>query len=318
MPLPALSRNYFEGAGSMKKQPLISVIMPVYNGARFVGKALDSVIQQTYARTELIVCDDGSTDETWSILKKYKKAYPKMIHIYRLKKNSGESVAANYAYQKAKGEFIARLDADDVAHRNRLTKQYEYMRQNPRVVVLGSQAKVINTSGKTIGHKKAPLIHESIYTSFAFINPMIHPSVMFRRSLLPQRPFLYRSNFETTDDYHTYFELLNYGQFANLPEELVSYRIHGSNKSLFNMKEKFWTDTKVRITAISHMGYQAPFLMFPAVFVQACIVTILPEGWLKEVFYYIRGMKKISINIKFTLPQLVYEKIKSYAATFLA
>jgi hypothetical protein len=148
---------------------------------------------------------------------------------------------------------------------------------------------------------------------------MVHPSVMFRRSLLPKRDYLYKSTFESTDDYHTYFELLNYGRFDNLPEELVSYRIHGANKSLTNMKEKFWTDTKVRMSAISSMNYQAPLLMFPAIAIQALIVTLLPEKALRELFYYIRGIKKISWRLpKFTIPIVIQQKLKSYASTFLA
>lgn len=298
--------------------PLVSVIMPVYNGSRFMGKAIESIINQTYPKVELVICDDGSADNTWQILTGYRKQYPNIVKIYRLKKNAGESVAANFAFSKTKGDYIARLDADDVAHRDRLTKQVRFMQDHSGIIVLGTQTKVINAAGRTIGHKKAPIHHEAIHTAFAFINPMVHPSVMFRRSLLPKREYIYRSNFETTDDYHTYFELLNYGKFANLPDELVSYRIHGSNKSLFNMKEKFWTDTKVRIAALTHMGYQAPILMFPAIFAQAIIVTLLPEKILRELFYYIRGIKKVSIRFSLTMPQIVYEKIKSYAATFLA
>jgi len=301
----------------IKKQPLVSVIMPVYNGARYVEKAIDSVIGQTYPRVELIVCDDGSTDRTWEILKSYRKQYPTLIRIIRLPKNRGESVAANTAYAKAKGAYIARLDADDVAHRLRLERQVAYMQTHPGVIALGSQARVIDGSGRTLGHKSAPIGHDAIYTAFAYINPMIHPSVMFRKSLLPKREYLYRSNFESTDDYHTYFELLNHGRFENLPDELVSYRIHGKNKSLTDMKEKFWTDTKVRLAAVSRMGYRAPILMFPAIAVQMTIVSLLPEAWLRELFYYVRGIKKLTFHVSVTFPHVMFDKLKAYAATFL-
>lgn len=280
------------------KQPLVSVIMPVYNGSRFIGKAIQSILTQTYEPLELVVVDDGSTDATWEILKKIRIQFPQKIRIFRFKKNLGESATANFAFSKSRGAFIARMDADDVAHFTRIAKQVAFLQTHPLVIVLGTQARVIDAKGTSIGAKKSPLEHEQIYRLFGFINPMIHPSVMFRRSLLPKGP-LYTSpkSFETTDDYHTYFHLLNYGSFANLPEALVSYRIHGANKSFINMKEKFWTDTKVRLTAITHYNYRPSLFMFPAIIAQAAIVSLLPESLVKEIFYHVRGLKQFTFRV---------------------
>ncbi len=286
--------------------------MPVYNGSAFVAKAIDSILAQTYPRFELIVVDDGSTDLTWKILRIYRKKFPKLVKAYRFKKNQGESKAANYAYEKSSGDYIARMDADDVAHKTRLAKQVKYLEAHERVVALGTQAKVIDKKGKTIGHKKTPLTHEKIYTTFAYFNAMIHPSVMFRRSLLPEHKGLYRSNFESTDDYHTYFELLNWGQFANLPEELISYRIHGANKSLTNLKEKFWTDTRVRFTAMSKMNYRAPILMFPAILIQALMVSVMPEAVLLWLYFFMRGLRNIDIKTGKKAQTFLPEQDKKY------
>lgn len=296
----------------MKKQPMVSVIMPVYNAGRFLQPAIESIVNQTYPRFELIAVDDGSTDGSWKILSQYRKKYPKIVRVFHLKTNQGESAAANLAYQKSRGEYIARMDADDVSRRDRIAKQVAFMEQHPTVVALGAQARVINRNGKRIGGKKTPITHEAIYTMFAFVNAMIHPSVMFRKRLLPNRPNLYHSTFETTDDYHTYFELLTCGQFANIPEELVSYRVHGTNKSLTNIKEKFWTDTQVRLYAVKRFGYHAPFLMFPAILLQALPVMLLPEPWLLEVFLFLRGLKTYRITLgTFTL-DLSWATIKRY------
>ncbi len=289
--------------------------MPVYNGSRFIGKAIQSILTQTYPRLELIVVDDGSTDETWTILKRFRKQFPQKIRIFRFKKNQGESAAANVAFAKSRGEFIARMDADDVAHPARITKQVAFMQTHPEIIVLGTQARVIDQYGKCIGAKRTPLYHNQIYTFFGFINPMVHPSVMFRRNLLPKRPTLYYtpSSFETTDDYHTYFELLNYGKFANLPEELISYRLHGANKSLTNIKEKFWTDTKVRLTAVTRYNYRPSPLMFPIILAQALVVLVLPESFVKEIFYHIRGLKRLELHRpKFSL-RISLSKVVRYA-----
>lgn len=298
-----------------KKSPLVSVIMPVYNGSRFVEKAIQSILDQTYDHIEYIIVDDGSTDQTWNILQTFKKQFPQKIRIFRFKKNQGESFAANLAFSKSRGAYIARMDADDISHPTRIAKQVTFMQAHPNIIVLGAQAKVINQYGKTIGAKRSPIDHDTIYTFFGFINPMIHPSVMFRRNLLPKRSILYNTNrtFETTDDYHTYFELLKYGTFANLPETLVSYRLHGANKSLTNIKEKFWTDTKARLMAITRYNYQPSLLMFPAIFAQASLVLFLPEGILKEIFYHIRGLKQATLHIPKISFKISFARVMKYA-----
>lgn len=297
----------------MNKQPLVSVIMPVYNGSRFVGKAIESILAQTYPRLELIVVSDGSSDTTWKILKDFRKRFPKKVHVYRLKKNAGESVAANFAFRRARGTFIARMDADDISHRRRIAKQVDYMLAHPEVIVLGTQASVIDTHGYRVGSKHFPLGHEVIYRQYAFVHPMLHPSVMFRRQLLPEGKLLYRNRFEPNDDYYTLFDLLNYGKFANLPEELISYRIHGTNKSLSKLKEKFWVITKIRLAAVTKLNYRAPLLMFPAIAVQTLIVLLLPEVLLRELFFYLRGMKQSTIKLPYFSFPPMWAKMKQYA-----
>lgn len=273
------------------KMPFVSIIIPVYNGARFLVEALDSCLAQTYSRFEMIVVDDGSTDKTWKILKRYRKRFPKIVRIYHLPENQGESPTANFAIGKSRGTYIARMDSDDLMHRDRIVKQVRYLENNPFVVAVGSQARVIDEKGRRIGLKRTPLTNADIYHSMAFVNPMIHPSVMYRKALLPNLPHLYTHALDCANDYNTYFELLRFGKFANLPMELVSYRVHGANKSLNNLKEKFWTDTKIRLNAIKRLNYKAPFLMFPAIFLQMILVTILPEKTLRELLFYVRGIK---------------------------
>lgn len=294
----------------MKKQPLVSVIMPVYNGSAFVEKAIESILKQSYPRIELIIVSDGSSDETWKILKAFRKRFPKKIRAYRLKHNAGESAAANFAFKKTKGAFIARMDADDVSHRQRIAKQVEYLLAHPEVIVLGTQASVVDKRSRRIGSKHFPLNHETIYRQYAVVHPMLHPSVMFRRGLLPHGKLLYRDAFEPNDDYYTLFDLLGYGQFANLPEELISYRVHGYNKSLQNLKRKFWTITNIRIAAVTKLNYRAPWWMVPAMAVQAAIVLLLPETILRELFLYLRGMKRVRlpaiVRRAKTLPRLAY------------
>jgi glycosyltransferase involved in cell wall biosynthesis len=220
----------------MKKQkmPLVSVIMPVFNAGKFLGPAIESIAYQTYKRMELIIVDDASTDDSRITIKAYKKRYPKLIRAYRIPKqtNSAGNGATNFGLTKAKGEYIARMDADDISYKTRIAKQVAYMIAHPATILVGTQANVIDKQGHIIGVKSVPMTHEAIYDQFGILHPLIHPSVMIRRSLLPYPNKIYAMKWDVNDDYWTFFRLLNHGTFANLPDYLLKYRIHGNNISL--------------------------------------------------------------------------------------
>src|SRR5579859_558580 len=194
-----------------QKQPLVSVIMPVYNAAGFLAAAIDSILKQTYENLELIIVDDASTDKSWKIIQKYTKRYPKKIHSHQTTKqtNAAGNGAMNYGFQFAKGEFIARMDADDIAHPKRIAKQVAYLLAHPDTIVLGTQAKVIDKKGKVIGQKIMPTSHNDIYRQYGIFHPMIHPSVMINRKLLPKQKGVYSMKFNVNDDYYTFFKLLH-------------------------------------------------------------------------------------------------------------
>lgn len=302
-----------------KQQPLVSVIIPVYNGCPYVGKAIQSILDQSYKRIELLIVDNGSTDDTPNVLQSFRKRFANRIKVYSFTSNKGAFFASNFALSKAKGRYIAMMDADDISQVHRIRTQVDYLVQNPRTIVLGTQATIINKVGKVIGKKSMPTTHEHILKQFAVVNPIVHPSVMYNRSLLPNPTSLYSIKYGVNDDYYTFFKLMAYGEFANLPEVLLKYRVHNANSSLQHLKQHFWAITKIRIEAITKLNYSAPILAFPIMALQTILVSILPENVLRELFYVIRGIKKISFTIpKFTIPIVIQEKLKTYAATFLA
>lgn len=272
------------------KQPLVSVIMPVHNAGNFVAEAIESIVNQTYKNLELIIVDDGSSDQSTQTIKNCQKQYPKTIHAVLLRKNIGESASANLAFKQTKGDFIARMDADDISHPERIEKQVEFMLSHPEIIVLGTQADVINEKGEITGKKTFPSAHRKIYSEYAIFHPMLNPSCMVRRSLLPDKNKLYENKLEPNDDYYTFFKLLNHGKFANLEECLVYYRIHSNNKSLQNPKEKFANSLRIRKEAIKKLGYKAGprTLLFMAL--QYIIVTLLPERLIVPTYIFLRGM----------------------------
>lgn len=297
----------------------MSVIMPVHNAGKFLAPAIDSILKQTYKRIELIIVDDCSTDDSWKVIAAYKKQFPTIIKILRtkFKTNSAGNGATNFALPHAKGEFIARMDADDVSYPTRIAKQVAYLQANPLTILVGTQAMIIDKNGKITGKKSMPTTNKAIYRMYGIIHPIIHPSVMIRRSMLPDKNKIYAMKWDVNDDYYTFFSLLPYGRFANLPEYLLKYRIHGNNLSLQHPKQKFMNSVKIRIEAIKKLHYAIPFDSLVIMAIQFMIISILPERIIVPLYMGFRGMnspvklaKKITTHVIHTLPHISLPKIR--------
>ena len=262
------------------KLPLVSVIMPVYNAGDFLVPAIESILKQTYQKFELIIVNDHSTDATYQILRSYQKQFPKKIKVINLTKRHGAYGAANIGILQARGDFIAPMDSDDISHPQRLKKQVKCLLSNPQVIVVGTQANVIDKNNHIIGQKTFPTRHQEIYKKFLEVHPIVHPSCMIRRNLLPQKNKLYEDKFGVNDDYFTFFTLFKYGKFANLPEYLLDYRIHLGNSSLQNIKQKFFNTIKIRFIAIRSLGYKPTLGGLVKMLGQIVFVAPLPESLL--------------------------------------
>lgn len=275
-----------------ERKPLVSVIMPVYNAQDFLDEAIKSILRQTYRNFEFIIVDDGSNDKSWKITRRYARLHPQKIKIYKLHKqtNYAGNGAVNYGFRRAKGEFIVRMDADDVALPKRLAKQVEFMRKNPDVILLGTQAYVIDKDGKITGKKNVPLTHEKIYDEYGVIHPVIHPSVMFRRSLLPQKDRIYERKFGINADYYTFFRFFKYGRFANMDEYLLKYRVHERNFSYKKPKERFFSSFKIRMFAIMDFDYKISVRSAFMMFLQLILILFLPERYIVPIYLAGRGM----------------------------
>lgn len=275
------------------KKPLVSVLMPVYNGGKYIAEAIESILNQSYRQFELIIVNDASTDNTAKILKHYINKYPRKIQVINLEINLGVANATNSAFKLAKGKYLAIMDCDDIAHSNRLQKQVEFLEKNKKVIVLGTQAKIINKKGQIVGEKNFPTTHNKIYSSYGLVHPMVHPSIMIRSKLLPQKDFLYENKYGIHADYFNLFKFLKYGEFANLPEYLLFYRIHGKNNSLGKLKKSYWTILKIRIEALLKLNYKFSLIPFIAMIIQSIVVLMLPESIVKYLYF---SVKKIAID----------------------
>lgn len=279
-----------------QKMPLISVIMPVYNAGNFLCDAIESILNQTYQNFELIIVNDASTDGSAKVIREYAKKYSDKIKAVHLTKNinGGGDAAGNVGFALARGEYVARMDSDDIADPSRLEKQVKYLQSHKQIDVLGSCTDVINAKGEVMGQKNVPLTHKTILQEFFTFHPMIHPTVMVRRSSIIGN-VLYSQELPSNNDYLTFFKLIMTGKrFANLPDKLLSYRLHGTNDSLLKLKRNFINSLKTRYIAVTQLGYKPSLFAVLKLISQCIVVFVLPEKVAVEIYLLVRGIRKWS------------------------
>lgn len=265
---------------NQNNQPLISIIMPVYNAGDYLTEAIESIRNQTHKDWELIAVDDGSKDKSWKILNKYGKK-DKRIKIFRFRAHKGLAPTLNFAIKKAKGNYLARMDADDISHPTRLEKQLQYLTQHKEVILVGSQVAMIDTKGKLIGKKSFPSDHQIIYKMMIEMMPIQHASILAYTKFFKQ--YLYQ-NHTTAEDVSIFFKLLTKGKFANTKETLYRYRLHHDSNSLKNPKKTFYLTLKSRIKAIVYWGYKPSVKGVIITILQCLVVSLLPNSFILYLY----------------------------------
>jgi len=289
------------------QNPLVSIIMPVYNAGNFLVEAISSVKKQTYKNWELIAVNDGSFDNSWIILKKLAKE-DKRIKIFNLKKNYGLGYAANFAIKKAKGKLLARFDADDIMPKNRLKLQVNYLLKNPSIVAVGGQCIMIDEKNKKIRKKTFPLTDKEI-RKMAFVMMSLQAgTMMINRINLPKDFEFYSTNHHYFEDHELLFKLLLLGKVANLPNNLLYYRQHFNNSTKkVNVKKIFFSLLKLRVEAVIK-GLTPDFKGIIINLAQLILVFFLPEKIIKKLYFFLR----ITLNKSFILKKVSKRKANIY------
>jgi len=210
------------------KNALISVIVPVHNSASFVKTSLKSLFDQNYKNLEIIAIDDNSTDNSFSLLKNFKR-HQKSIKIYRNVKKYGLAVTLNRCIKRARGKFIVFMDSRDMVTKNKFQKQLEFLLRNPKVVAVGTQCVYLSEDNKRIGKSSYPQNHEIIAQTPLHGVSMLFEGVMINRYKIP-KDLLY---FPTNKHFFLYsdmaIKLMQFGELANLPEYLHFHRKHDTS-----------------------------------------------------------------------------------------
>lgn len=207
----------------MTTPPLVSILMPVRDGERWLREAIDSVQAQTFGDFELIAIDDGSVDATPEILAGY-AGRDERIRVLR-HDHRGLVFALNQGLAEARGKLIARLDADDVALPERLARQVEHLKDNPDTVLLGAWADEIDEDGSLQGHLQPEPDPTRLATILLDKNPFVHSSMMFPLRIARTLGG-YRTAFEAAEDHDLWLRMAETGKIANLPQVLIGYRVH--------------------------------------------------------------------------------------------
>ncbi|MBN2531986.1 MAG: glycosyltransferase [Spirochaetales bacterium] len=225
---------------------LVSVIMSVYNSARYMKYAIESILNQSYKDIEFLIMDDDSLDGSVSILKQYEKKDSR-IRVMENKINYGLTVSLNTLIRNTKGELIARMDADDISKEKRLEKQIQLFKTDENLDIAGTFAEDIDKDFNVIRHRKVPVEDSDIKRMLPLMNPLNHPSVMFRKSIISRIGY-YNERFRTTQDYDLWFRAAAAGlKFHNLPEYLLQYRVDDNYMKKKAWKYR-WTEYRIRIS----------------------------------------------------------------------
>jgi glycosyltransferase involved in cell wall biosynthesis len=203
--------------------------MPVYNTAKYLNEAIDSILNQTYKDFEFIIIDDCSTDGSLDIIKTYSDD---RIILIENETNKGYVYGLNYALSFAKGKYIARMDSDDISLPNRFKRQFYLLENNTWVTICGTFMEKIHNSEQI----NYPISHNEIKVRFLENSCLSHPTVMFRKSFIIDNNLIYDEKMIPTEDYDLWTKMsCNNAYFFNIPERLVKYRIH--KNQITNIKE---------------------------------------------------------------------------------
>ncbi len=206
--------------------PAVTVLLAVYNGAALLRASVGSILAQTFTDFELLVVDDGSTDETPAILREYKDS---RLRVVKNERNLGLTRSLNRGLAEARGKFIARHDADDLSDARRLEKQVAFLSQHPEVQLLGTCAWRISPEGRTTGPNDLPVTHDAIRWASVTDNPFLHTSVMFRRDCVLGEFRGYEERFAICQDFELWNRIAARYPVANLRARLVRMREHPSS-----------------------------------------------------------------------------------------
>ena len=269
---------------------VVSIVIPVHNGEKYIKESIDSCLAQTYSNIEILVVDDKSTDSTLEIL----KGYGEKITVLPVEKQNGLGNVINIGIRASKGKYIARMDADDIMYPDRIEKQVEYLENNPSCVAVGGQIDIINENSDITGHREYAQNDKDLKKNRFLFQPFAHPAVTLRKSTLEEIG-LYPEDMWKVEDVKLFLILSTKGEFANLPDTVLKYRMTFQTESQSKMVEHFKLTNDMRNWAIQNLDIKPTFREYVIWNMQKVgvrILSILPPTLFMKAFEIFRKMFK--------------------------
>lgn len=233
----------------MERSPRVTVLMAVYNGERYLREAIDSILGQTFADFEFLIVDDASMDGSARIIEEYAD---QRIRLVRNEVNRGLAVSLNRGLDMGRGEYVARMDGDDVSLPERLEKQVAFLDSHPEVGVCGTWVRYLGEgAGKVVRYPTDP---EIIRAGLLFYPLVAHPSVMLRRESFVRHGLRYDPALRRSQDYELWSRAARHLLFSNLPEVHLLYRLHPAQAGIADRTEQQGTAERVRRTLLFALG----------------------------------------------------------------
>jgi glycosyltransferase involved in cell wall biosynthesis len=266
----------------MNSNPLISVIMPVYNCANYIDEAVNSILNQTVPDFEFIIIDDASTDDTVDLLNKFTDSRIKFIY---KDKNQGVSSAVNDGFRLAKGKYIARMDADDISLKERFEKQVAILENNSKIFACGGLVQYLGGSNSIIEYKEN---HQEIITELLISCSICMGASMFRRKELTN--YFYDENKKSGEDYDFWTKVAWIGEFYNIQEVLLFYRVHQNQASIFHKQQQIIDDVEIKLFLFKKLNYD--ITIYPDNLITKMLLLKQPLE-VKELVLFLKWLKEL-------------------------
>lgn len=229
--------------------PLVSVLLPVHNNEQYIKDAIQSILDQTYQNFELLILISATTnEESLKIINSFQDQRIKKIH-----RTPDENLpkALNRGIEESKGEYIARMDADDISLPHRFERQIRFMQENPGITIVGSWVKTFGVKDNYIKHPTKP---EEIKANLLFQTSMVHPTVVMRKVVMEKNNLKYNPEYWCSEDIDLWARSVEKVKLANIPEILLLYRTHPLQATNTSREKIAEINTEIRLRQLAHGG----------------------------------------------------------------
>lgn len=270
-----------------KNKPLISVIMPAHNAQKYISRAIESILNQTFKKFELIIINDSSTDKTLDIIKSFSKKDSR-VKIVNNDTRLDIAHSLNKGISLAKSNIIARMDADDIAFSNRLELQYKLISSSKNIAVVGANIVIMDATENEIATRSYPDESVKLKECLFKYSPFAHPVVMFKKNMF-EEVGRYNPKYSPTEDLDLWFRLGSKYEFKSIPEPLLKYRLSEKSSSHKVLKDLEILVFKIRFDAIIKYGYRPSIYDVMYNLLQFFTLWFMPAKFRIMLYNYLRN-----------------------------